>query len=94
MGCFINLLSTLGESTTSFQVEDYVVCRAAAGATPLHLELGTPLRIIGQSSYRLFFYNPFRTAVPFWGQTTWNQCGVSPNPDCSAKRLKLSLGKS
>ena len=24
------------------------------------------------------YLNPFRTAVPFWGQTTWNLTGLSP----------------
>ena len=28
---------------------------------------------------------PFRTAVPFWGQTTWNLSGLSPKRDCSSK---------
>ena len=32
--------------------------------------------------------NPFRTAVPFWGQTTWNLNGLSPKPDCGSKRVK------
>ena len=31
--------------------------------------------------------NPFRTAVPFWGQTTWNLTGLSPKRDCGSKRV-------
>ena len=31
--------------------------------------------------------NPFRTAVPFWGQTTRNLTGSSPKRDCGSKRL-------
>ena len=29
--------------------------------------------------------NPFRTAVPFWGQSTWNLTGLSPQRDCGSK---------
>ena len=32
--------------------------------------------------------NPFRTAVPFIGQTTWNLTGSSPNRDCSPIRVE------
>ena len=32
--------------------------------------------------------NPFRTAVPFWGQTTWILNGLSPKRDCGSKRVK------
>ena len=31
--------------------------------------------------------NPFRTAVPFWGQTTWTLNGLSPKRDCGSKRV-------
>ena len=34
-------------------------------------------------------FNPFRTAVPFWGQTTWNSSGLSPKRDCGSKRVAL-----
>ena len=35
--------------------------------------------------------NPFRTAVPFWGQTTRNLTGLSTKRDCGSKRVnKLS----
>ena len=27
----------------------------------------------------------FRTAVPFWGQTTWNLSSLSPKRDCGSK---------
>ena len=27
--------------------------------------------------------DPFRTAVPFWGQTTQISSGLSPQPDCA-----------
>ena len=27
-------------------------------------------------------FDPFRTAVPCWGQTTWNLSGLSPKRDC------------
>ena len=32
--------------------------------------------------------NPFRTAVPFWGQTTWTLTGLSPKRDCGSKSVK------
>ena len=32
--------------------------------------------------------NPFITAVPFWGQTTWNLNGLSPKRNCGSKRVK------
>ena len=31
--------------------------------------------------------NPCRTAVPFWGQTTWNLCDLSPKRDCRTVRV-------
>ena len=33
--------------------------------------------------------NPFRTAVPFGGQTTRNLTGLSPKRDCGAKRVNV-----
>ena len=33
-----------------------------------------------------FFY-PFRTAVPFWGQTTQILSNLSPKRDCGTKRI-------
>ena len=33
-------------------------------------------------------FNPFRTAVPFWGQNTWNLTGLSPKQNCGSKRVK------
>ena len=35
--------------------------------------------------------NPFRTAVPFWGQTTCNLSGLPPTGDCSFCRVNLPL---
>ena len=36
--------------------------------------------------------SPVRTAVPFWGQTTWNLSGLSPNRDCASKRVNPAVG--
>ena len=36
--------------------------------------------------------NPFRTAVPFWGQTTLVTSYLSRKRDCSSKRLRFSEG--
>ena len=33
------------------------------------------------------YFDPFRTAVPFRGQTTWNLSGLSPKRDCSSERV-------
>ena len=27
-------------------------------------------------------------SLPFWGQTTWNLTGLSPERDCGSKRVK------
>ena len=32
-------------------------------------------------------FNPFRAAVPFWGQTTWILSGLSPKRDCGSRRV-------
>ena len=43
--------------------------------------------------YRQWVVNPFRTAVPFWGQTTRISSSLSPKRECSPKRLlKASRG--
>ena len=34
---------------------------------------------------RLACFNPFRTAVPFWGQTTLISSNLSPKRDCGSK---------
>ena len=34
--------------------------------------------------------SPLRTAVPFWGQITYNLTGLSPKRDCGSKRFKPS----
>ena len=36
-------------------------------------------RVFGERS------TPFRTAVPFWGQITWNLSGLAPKRDCGSK---------
>ena len=35
------------------------------------------------------FIDPFRTAVPFWVQSTWNLTGLYPKRDCGSKNIKL-----
>ena len=37
--------------------------------------------------------NPFRTPVPFWGQTTWSLNGLSPKRDCGISGMSID-GKS
>ena len=34
-------------------------------------------------------FNPFRTAVPFWGQTTQTSSSLSPKPDCGSKGVNV-----
>ena len=36
----------------------------------------------------LQFFNPFRIAVPFWGQTTQISSSLSPKRDCGSKGVK------
>ena len=36
--------------------------------------------------------NPFRTAVPFWGQTCQISSGLSPKRDCGSKGVKAAAG--
>ena len=39
-------------------------------------------------------FNPFRTAVPFWGQTTQLLSNLSPKRDCGSKGVKLLLNQT
>ena len=49
--------------------------------------------LVGYKSKWLFvglvFYDPFSTAVPFWGQITQNFSSSHRKRDCSPKRLNL-----
>ena len=36
-------------------------------------------------------FSPFRTAVPFWEQTTLNLTSLSPKRGCGSKRVRLSF---
>ena len=38
--------------------------------------------------------NPFKAAVPLWGQTTYNWTGLSPKRDCGSKRVKRGFGRT
>ena len=35
---------------------------------------------------------PFRTAVPFWGRTTWTLSGLPPKGDCGTRRVDSGGG--
>ena len=35
--------------------------------------------------------NPFRTAVPFWGQITYNLTGLSPKWDCGSRGVNSKI---
>ena len=35
--------------------------------------------------------NPFRTAVPFWGQTSQIPSSLSPKRDCGPRRVKVPV---
>ena len=45
-----------------------------------HSKVGLPVE---RSTMR--WLNPFRTAVPFWGQTSQIPCSLSPKRDCGSK---------
>ena len=38
--------------------------------------------------------NPFRTAVPFWGQATWNLTDLSPKRGCGSEIYRPSFGEN
>ena len=46
--------------------------------------------IIGHSGLE-FLFNPFRTAVPFWGPFTQTLCSLYPKRVCGSKGVNLSL---
>ena len=37
--------------------------------------------------------NPFRTAIPFWGQLTWDLSDLSPKRDGGPKRVERQGGR-
>ena len=37
--------------------------------------------------------NPFRTAVPFWGQTSQTPSNMPPERDCTPKRVDRPTGR-
>ena len=37
--------------------------------------------------------NPFRTAVPFWGQTSQISSSLYPEQDCGPKRVNLNISR-
>ena len=41
---------------------------------------------------KLTFLNPVRTAVPIWGQITWNLTGLVPKRGSGSKRVKSTPG--
>ena len=45
-----------------------------------------PLELLGFRAFSTSFLTLFRTAVPFWGQTTWTLSRLSPKRDCGSKR--------
>ena len=52
--------------------------------------MGNPMVYCRYSSvptFKAIRQNPFRTAVPFWVQITWNLSGFSPKRDCASKRF-------
>ena len=58
-----------------------------APATQPYLEVKFQVYLTTRTGLQLI--NPFRAAVPFWGQTTQNSTGVSPKRDCGSKRVKV-----
>ena len=38
----------------------------------------------------MIVFNPFKTAIPFWGQTILNLSSLSPKRDCGPEMVKLS----
>ena len=63
------------------------MCLPMAGPARTLLNLGYLLRIV-RGPMQLYTVNPFRTAVPFWGQTPQILSDVSPKRDRGPKRAK------
>ena len=57
--------------------------RTPRGTFARHVYIATE-----QSPHRM---NPFRTAVPFWGQTTQISSSLSPKQDCGSEGVKIPL---
>ena len=51
----------------------------------------SPLPLHGPQHEIKIISTLFRTAVPCWRQTTWNLSGLSPQWDCSSKRLTIPV---
>ena len=67
----------------------------ATGSTRM---LPPPVKhVFYRSSLSMWFWftavNPFRTAVPFWGQTTQISSSFDPKQDCGSKRVKARVKK-
>ena len=60
----------------------------------LHLRYSILLSLLPPPYHDVLFTScaliltPFRTAVPFWGQTTWSLSGLSPKRGCGSKKVK------
>ena len=59
------------------------------GNLRIHIARTSCVCLLTTSRFRQIL-DPFRTAVPFWGQTTWKLSGLSPKRDCRSKRVKKS----
>ena len=54
------------------------------------LTLKLMLKLIGNRPNLNVDFNPFRAAVPLWGQTTQKLAGLSPRRGCGPKRFNAS----
>ena len=77
------------KATANRWVEGYVKCRRHASSRKKHKQN------YGSIVTHVFIlcYNPFRTAVPFWGQITYNLCELSPKRDCGSEGVETATAR-
>ena len=61
---------------------------SALGCEHVPVMSRVPLKVDSSRPRTLVDINPFRTAVPLWGQTAWNLTGLPPKWDCGSKGVK------
>ena len=89
--------SSISKIVTSVHPVGIYKKKCESGAAPfLSLVFGPFYARVGFSQgYRVRVQDqgqPFRTAVPFWGQITWNLSGLSSERDRSPKWVKVRVG--
>ena len=84
---FIKLGNTSDVSSTIYLVVDIQLCklRNMSRLYPIFTEFPTFMISLYIAGYTDTSINPFRTAVPLWGQTSQISSTLSPKRDCGSK---------